>query len=101
MKQITYDQARGMAMKDRSRWQREVHDKIQSWLRDNAKYIADIETGLSSKTLFGEWPGGWQKEMRRAAKSKARDTITENFIRTYCARIDGAIWLNKRLLPKK
>jgi hypothetical protein len=63
------------------------------WIRDNARYIADIETRRTERTLYGEWSKGWKAEMLRASKENAKSLLIERFLRDECKQLDGAIWL--------
>lgn len=93
MKQITLKQAESLAFADKGELEREVRYCQGDWLRDNARYVAGIESRYYDKTLAGEWPKGWKAEMNRAANEKARADILARFLRDHCKQLDGAIWL--------
>ena len=65
----------------------------QDWIIANARFIADIETKRSDKTLFGEWPKGWKAQMLKDSAEAAKDALLSRFLRDECTQLDGAIWL--------
>lgn len=93
MKQITLKQAEHLAFENTVRLNDEIKYCQADWIRDNARFIADIECKRCDKTLFGEWPKGWKAEMLRASKETARKALLDRFLRDECKQLDGAIWL--------
>lgn len=93
MKQISESTAKKIATSNKSRLEDEIKYCQADWIKENARYIADIECGRVDKTIYGEWPKGWKREMRRAAIEMATRALVERFLRDECKQLDGAIWL--------
>lgn len=93
MKQITAAQAKSLALSNKQRLSDEIKYCQSDWIRDNSRFVADIETKRSDKTLYGEWPKGWKSEMLRASKEIAEKNLIDRFLRDECKLLDGAIWL--------
>lgn len=94
MKQITTKQLETLALADPREVERWTEYSAADWIKENAHHIAAIESGRTSKTLFGEWPKGWRAEMKRAAKEKAKADLIARFKRQNIMEMDGALWLN-------
>jgi hypothetical protein len=93
MKQITSKQAENLALKDDNKLKCEIKYCQQDWIIKNARFIADIETKRSDKTLFGEWPKGWKAQMVKDSVEIAKAALLSRFLRDECKQLDGAIWL--------
>lgn len=93
MKQITLDQAKAIAFSDQYRMNLETQYCQQDWIKNNARYIADIELKRCDKTAYGQFPKGWKAEMKRASEEMAKADILARFLREQCKQLDGAIWL--------
>ncbi len=93
MKQISLKQAKHLAFANCVRLNDEIKYCQVDWIRDNARFIADIECKRCDKTFYGDWPKGWKVEMVRASTEAARTAILERFLRDECKQLDGAIWL--------
>jgi len=93
MKQITSKQAEKLALMDDNKLKYEIKYEQQDWIIKNARFIADIETKRSDKTLFGEWPKGWKAQMVKDSAEAAKATLLSRFLRDECKQLDGAIWL--------
>lgn len=94
MKQITTKQLETLALADPREVELWTEYSAADWIKENARHIAAIETGRTSKTLFGEWSKGWRAEMKRAAKEKAKADLIARFKRQNIMDMDGALWLN-------
>lgn len=93
MKQITTKQAESLACADAHTLKQEIQYCQADWIRDNARYIADIETKRTDKTFYGTWPKGWRAAMKADSIVRARLGLTTCFINSECFQLDGAIWL--------
>jgi hypothetical protein len=98
MKQITQKQLEALALADPREVETWTEYSASDWIKENAHHIAAIESGRTSKTLFGEWPKGWKAEMKRAAKEKAKADLIARFKRQNIMEMDGALWLNNHQL---
>ena len=92
MKQITIKEVESISC-TQSALETETRYAQAEWIQANARYIADIETKRTDKTLFGAWPKGWKHEMLRASKDNAKKALIERFLARECKQLDGAIWL--------
>jgi hypothetical protein len=93
MKQINHAQVLKLATENKMRLNDEIKYCQAEWIRDNARHIADIETKRADKTLYGEWPKGWRKEMLVASIRAAKSNLVERFLRDECKQLNGVIWL--------
>jgi hypothetical protein len=93
MKQITIAQAEHLALANKIRLRDEINWQQMDWIRENARYIADITMKRTNKTLCGEWPKGWKSEMIRMSSERAKTDLLARFLRDECKQLDGAIWL--------
>jgi hypothetical protein len=101
MKQISLKQAQELATRDAYKLKAEIEYCQEDWIKEHARYIADIETKRIDKTYYGEWPKGWKHEMKRAAVEKAKQDLLTRFLRNECKQLDGAIWLGNWQMIKE
>jgi hypothetical protein len=94
MKQISLADAQELACSDTGRLNDEIRYCQADWSVANARYIGDIEAKRCDKTFYGSWKGGWKKQMRLDARTRANKELLNEFLRENCTTIDGAIWLN-------
>lgn len=98
MKQITEKQAMEFANLNGYALKMEVEYCQADWIKENARFIADIEMKRSDKTLCGEWPDGWKRTMIRESMEKAKGDLLARFLRDQCFQLDGALWLGNLTL---
>ena len=101
MKQITHKQMEALALADPREVKRWTEYAAADWINENARHLAAIAFGSVTKTFFGQWPKGWQAEMKRAAKEKAKADLIAKFKRQSIMELDGALWLNDHQLIQK
>ena len=93
MKQISPELAAKLATANKGQLAQETRWAREDWIKENARYIAAIESKEWDKTLGGEWPKGWRAEMKKEAAAVAAKSMLDRFLRDECKLLDGAIWL--------
>lgn len=101
MKQITQVQAESLAFANESKLRWEIQYCQEDWIRENARYIADIECKRADKTLYGQWPKGWKAQMVKDSAESAKANLLAAFLRDECRLIDEAIWLGNWQMIQK
>jgi hypothetical protein len=94
MKQITYEKAEQLALKNPYELSFEIDCCETEWVANNARAIASIESKRRDKTNGGEWLKGWKHEMKRASAVQAKADLVRKFISQKCVVMEGALWLN-------